>query len=66
MIYLVGVSFGHSLGLAFFSPLAGVGYDWVGFQHTYFLIAAFALIFWLGSWMSLSPTPPTDASGRPI
>jgi MFS transporter, OHS family, lactose permease len=66
MIYLVGVSFGHSLGLAFFSPLAGVGYDWVGFQHTYFLIAAFALIFWLGSWLSLSPTPPTDASGRPI
>jgi MFS transporter, OHS family, lactose permease len=66
MIYLVGVSFGHSLGLAFFSPLAGIGYDWVGFQHTYFLIAAFALIFWLGSWLSLSPTPPTDASGRPI
>jgi OHS family lactose permease-like MFS transporter len=66
MIYLVGVSFGHSLGLAFFSPLAGVGYDWVGFQHTYFLIAAFALIFWLGSWLSLSPTPPTDASGRPL
>jgi OHS family lactose permease-like MFS transporter len=66
MIYLVGVSFGHSLGLAFFSPLAGVGYDRIGFQHTYFLIAAFALIFWLGSWFSLSPTPPTDASGRPI
>jgi len=66
MIYLVGVSFGHSLGLAFFSPLAGVGYDRIGFQHTYFLIAAFALIFWLGSWFSLSATPPTDASGRPI
>ena len=66
MIYLVGVSFGHSLGLAFFSPLAGAGYDRIGFQHTYFLIAAFASIFWLGSWFSLSPTPPTDASGRPI
>jgi MFS transporter, OHS family, lactose permease len=66
MIYLVGVSFGHSLGLAVFSPLAGVGYDRIGFQHTYFLIAAFALIFWLGSWFALSPTPPTDASGRPI
>jgi OHS family lactose permease-like MFS transporter len=66
MIYLVGVSFGHSLGLSFFSPLAGVGYDRIGFQHTYFLIAAFALVFWLGSWFSLAPTPPTDASGRPI
>jgi OHS family lactose permease-like MFS transporter len=66
MIYLVGVSFGHSLGLAFFSPLAGAGYDRIGFQHTYFLIAAFALIFWLGSWFSLAPTPPTDASGRPL
>jgi OHS family lactose permease-like MFS transporter len=66
MIYLVGVSFGHSLGLSFFSPLAGVGYDRIGFQHTYFLIAAFALVFWLVSWFSLAPTPPTDASGRPI
>jgi len=66
MIYLVGVSFGHSLGLAFFSPLAGAGYDRIGFQHTYFLIAAFAFVFWLGSWFSLSPTPPTDASGRPL
>jgi hypothetical protein len=24
------------------------------------------LIFWLVSWLSLAPTPPTDASGRPI
>jgi OHS family lactose permease-like MFS transporter len=66
MIYLVGVSFGHSLGLACFSPLAGIGYDRIGFQPTYFLIAAAALIFWLVSWLSLAPTPPTDASGRPI
>jgi len=66
MIYLVGVSFGHSLGLSLFSPLAGVGYDQIGFQQTYFLIAAFALVFWVGSWFSLAPTPPTDASGRPI
>jgi OHS family lactose permease-like MFS transporter len=66
MIYLVGVSFGHSLGLSLFSPLAGIGYDRIGFQQTYFLIAAGALIFWLGSWFALAPTPPTDASGRPI
>ena len=65
-IYLVGVSFGHSLGLALFSPLAGIGYDRLGFQHTYFLIAGFACVFWLCSWFSLAATPPTDASGRPI
>jgi OHS family lactose permease-like MFS transporter len=66
MIYLVGVSFGHSLGLSLFSPLAGIGYDRIGFQQTYFLIAACAFLFWLGSWFALSPTPPTDASGRPL
>ena len=66
MVYLVGVSFGHSLGLSFFSPLAGIAYDRIGFQHTYLLIAACASTFWLGSWFSLSPTPPTDAGGRPI
>ena len=66
MIYLVGVSFGHSLGLALFSPLAGIGYDRLGFQHTYVLIAGFACVFWLCSWFSLAATPPTDASGRPI
>ena len=65
-IYLVGVSFGHSLGLAILSPLAGIGYDRLGFPHTYFLIAAFALVFWIGSWFALSPTPPTDASGQRI
>src|SRR5262249_48531285 len=66
LIYLVGVSFGHSAGLALYSPLAGASYDRIGFQHTYFLIAGFALIFWPASWFSLAPTPPTDASGRPI
>jgi OHS family lactose permease-like MFS transporter len=65
-IYLVGVSFGHSLGLALFSPLAGIGYDRIGFQHTYFLIAAVALLFWIASWFSLGATPATDASGRPL
>jgi MFS transporter, OHS family, lactose permease len=65
-IYLVGVSFGHSLGLAFFSPLAGIGYDHIGFQHTYFVIAAVALVFWIASWFSLGVTPGTDASGRPL
>ncbi|PNU03271.1 oligosaccharide MFS transporter [Novosphingobium guangzhouense] len=57
-VYMVGVSFGHSLGLAILSPLAGIGYDLFGFQHTYFLIAGFALFFWIWSAISLAPTPP--------
>lgn len=57
-VYMVGVSFGHSLGLAVLSPIAGIGYDLIGFQHTYFLIAGFALIFWIASLFALSPTPP--------
>jgi OHS family lactose permease-like MFS transporter len=56
-VYMVGVSFGHSLGLAILSPLAGMGYDLIGFQHSYFAIAAFALLFWIASWFALSPTP---------
>jgi MFS transporter, OHS family, lactose permease len=66
LIYLVGVSFGHSLGLALISPLAGLGYDRIGFPATYLLIAAGAGCFWVASWFALSATPPTDASGRPI
>jgi len=57
-IYLVGVSFGHSLGLALLSPVAGAFYDHIGFQRTYFLIAGFALVFWLLSLFVLAPTPP--------
>lgn len=56
-VYMVGVSFGHSLGLAILSPLVGIGYDLFGFQHTYFLIAGFALVFWIWSAMALEPTP---------
>lgn len=57
-IYMVGVSFGHSLGLALLSPLAGRGYDHIGFPHTYLCIAGIALIFWLGAWFTLSPDGP--------
>jgi OHS family lactose permease-like MFS transporter len=56
-VYMVGVSFGHSLGLAILSPLAGMSYDLIGFQNSYFLIAAFALVFWVASWFALSSTP---------
>jgi OHS family lactose permease-like MFS transporter len=60
-IYMVGVSFGHSLGLALLSPVAGALYDHIGFQPTYFVIAGFALCFWLASIFVLSPTPPEGA-----
>lgn len=57
-VYMVGVSFGHSLGLAILSPIAGIGYDLFGFPSTYMMIAGFALTFWLVSLFALSPTPP--------
>lgn len=65
-IYLVGVSFGHSLGLAILSPIVGTGYDQLGFKTTYLLIAAGALAFWVASCFALSITPRTDARGRPL
>ena len=57
-LYLVGVSFGHSLGLAVLSPIVGLGYDAIGFPHTYLLIALVAATFWTVSLFSLSVTPP--------
>jgi OHS family lactose permease-like MFS transporter len=66
IIYLVGVSFGHSLGLALLSPVVGKSYDQFGFPATYMMIAASALLFWCTSWFTLSPTPRTDARGRPL
>jgi OHS family lactose permease-like MFS transporter len=62
-IYLVGVSFGHSLGLAVLSPIVGLGYDRFGFPVTYLLIAAAAATFWLVSLFSLSATPPRQGGG---
>jgi OHS family lactose permease-like MFS transporter len=56
-LYLVGVSFGHSLGLTILSPIVGKSYDLIGFPHTYLLIALGAAAFWLASLFSLSPTP---------
>jgi OHS family lactose permease-like MFS transporter len=70
-VYMVGVSFGHSLGLAILSPIVGKGYDLYGFPATYMMIAGFALTFWLVSLFALSPTPPEigwrkDADPGPI
>jgi len=65
-VYLVGVSFGHSLGLAILSPIVGKSYDLLGFPATYALIALGALVFWAASWFALASTPRTDARGRPL
>jgi OHS family lactose permease-like MFS transporter len=62
-LYLVGVSFGHSLGLAVLSPLVGKSYDLIGFQHTYLLIALGAAVFWIASLFALSPTPARAKDG---
>ncbi|MGA1810686.1 oligosaccharide MFS transporter [Sphingobium sp. WW5] len=65
-VYMVGVSFGHSLGLAVLSPIVGISYDRFGFQHTYFLIAGFAMLFWIWSFFALAPTPPEHVSRRVV
>ncbi len=65
-LYLVGVSFGHSLGLAALSQIVGKGYDLWGFQTTYLIIAAGASVFWIASHFALARDPkkprPNDAS----
>jgi OHS family lactose permease-like MFS transporter len=62
-IYMVGVSFGHSLGLAILSPIAGKSYDLMGFSNTYLAIAALGVVFMLLSAWLLSPTPPEIKRG---
>lgn len=62
-IYMVGVSFGHSIGLAILSPLAGKGYDLAGFSHSYLAMAGMGLVFLLLSAWLLSPTAPEIARG---
>jgi OHS family lactose permease-like MFS transporter len=54
-VYMVGFSFGHSLGLAVLSPFAGKAYDLFGFPTTYLLIAAGAAVFLVWSCFSLTP-----------
>ena len=64
-LYMVGFSFGHSLGLTILAPIAGKAYDLLGFPNTYLLLAAFAACFLLCSCFSLAPTP-VDTTGHPI
>ena len=64
-IYMVGVSFGHSIGLAILSPIAGKGYDLVGFSNSYLAMAGLGLVFLLLSAWLLSPTAPETARNDP-
>jgi OHS family lactose permease-like MFS transporter len=65
---MVGVSFGHSLGLAILSPMVGKSYDLIGFPSTYLVLAGLALIFLMLSALALEPTPaetPSRSTGKP-
>lgn len=57
-VYMVGVSFGHSVGIFALSPLAGIGYDRIGFPATYLTLAGLGLVFLVLSAVVLLPTPP--------
>jgi OHS family lactose permease-like MFS transporter len=66
-LYMVGVSFGHSLGLAILSPMVGKSYDLIGFPATYLVLAASGAIFLLLSAFALEPTPaetPPPGAGK--
>jgi OHS family lactose permease-like MFS transporter len=64
-IYMVGVSFGHSIGLAILSPIAGKGYDLVGFSNSYLAMAGLGTVFMLLSAWLLSPTAPEITRNAP-
>jgi MFS transporter, OHS family, lactose permease len=57
-LYMVGVSFGHSLGLTLLSPIAGYSYDKIGFPNSYLAMAALGTVFLALSAWFLEPTPP--------
>jgi len=61
-LYMVGVSFGHSLGLAILSKPVGRLYDLIGFQHTYLIIGLGATVCWIASVWTLAP----DRSATPV
>jgi oligosaccharide:H+ symporter len=63
-VYMVGVSFGHSLGLALLSPLAGKLYDHVGFKNAYLMLGACGAVCLVISIFALSPTPPEHQRGH--
>jgi len=63
-VYMVGVSFGHSIGIFALSSLAGVGYDRIGFPATYLILAGLGLVFLVLSAVFLLPTPAETRGGQ--
>ena len=63
-VYMVGFSFGHSLGLTTLSPLAGKSYDLIGYPNTYFGMALLGLVFLVLSAWYLVPTAPETPFGK--
>lgn len=61
-VYMVGWSFGHSLGVFIMSPFAGYLYDRIGFPATYLAMAALGTLFLVLSAWFLRPTPPEIGS----
>ena len=64
-VYMVGWSFGHSIGLALLSPLVGKCYDLLGFQQVYLILAGLGLVFLILSAWGLEHTPPENQALRP-
>jgi OHS family lactose permease-like MFS transporter len=62
---MVGVSFGHSVGIFALSSLAGIGYDRIGFPATYLTLAGLGLVFLVLSAVFLLPTPPETVAAEP-
>lgn len=60
-LYMVGVSFGHSLGLAILSQPVGRAYDLFGFANTYLMIGVGALVFWVAAVFTLRPDPASNS-----
>ena len=65
-VYMVGWSFGHSLGLAVLSPIVGKSYDLIGFPNTYLLLAAIGAGFLVLSCFALAATPPEIGRKAPV
>ncbi|MFD4899900.1 oligosaccharide MFS transporter [Streptomyces sp. NPDC057699] len=60
-IYLVGFQLATQVGAAVISPLAGLGYDSIGYAHTYLVMSGFVAAFTALSVLTLR----TDAKGLP-
>lgn len=64
-IYLVGFQLATQAGAAAISPLAGIGYDTLGFPVTYVIMAALVTLFTLVSVVTLRPDHQRAPAAEP-